>query len=187
MYYFDGEYLKKYLNKHSDLQVFVDSDFYTITSEDDISNPEFGVGYDLSGQPHEFDYRFIEYIKIGDVTFTKEQLQKSLAGEEDASDEPKQDADTEEEPKTDDKSGGEEPAKDEKAPEDDIEKSYEEGTKTRLRVGQSVINEDIDDINYGTKGRVVYINEDMATYQFYSKRQLRVISVVKNVKYLQQI
>lgn len=75
MYYFDSRLLQQYLDQRKTLKVCVGSDWYDVTDKSDLSDKLDGVGYDVYGKDHRFDYRDITQIKVGNQTYTLEQLQ----------------------------------------------------------------------------------------------------------------
>ena len=82
MYFFDNDFLGQYLDQDAELKVFVDGEYYTIAGHDDLDNPTYGVGYDVNGKPHTFDYRGIEQIKAAGQILTRDQLQSQISGED---------------------------------------------------------------------------------------------------------
>lgn len=77
MYYFDNQYLKRFIDAGHELKVFVDGIYLTITNSIDVAEPTVGYGIDVDGELREFDYRYIEQIKFGDNIYTKDMLQKA--------------------------------------------------------------------------------------------------------------
>lgn len=89
--YFDPSYLKSYLQTGIKLAAFVDGSYLTINLDDlnDLVDTKKGVGY-IEGKPVEFDYRDIDHLKVGSLTFSKDLLNKdqdiAKKGEEDSED-----------------------------------------------------------------------------------------------------
>ncbi len=98
MYYFDQKTLQQYLNQRVELKIFADDQWFDITNQNDLSDPVDGIGYDVYGQDHRFDYRDITQIKVGSRTFTLDQLQTHMTGKEEEKPKPKS-SDEEEPPK----------------------------------------------------------------------------------------
>lgn len=98
MYYFDQKTLRQYLDQRVKLKVFVDDQWFDITNENDLSDSVVGIGYDVYGQDHRFDYRDITQIKVGSRTFTLDQLQTHMTGKENEKPKPKSSSGDDEEP-----------------------------------------------------------------------------------------
>ena len=64
--YFDNLILGQYLLTGVPIDVYVDGRYLTLTDIDDVEDPLFGFGMDTDGKMHEFDYRTIAQLKIGD-------------------------------------------------------------------------------------------------------------------------
>jgi hypothetical protein len=75
MYYFDNRFLQQYLDQRKPLKVCVGSVWYDVADKGDLSDNLDGIGYDVYGKDHRFDYRDITQIKVGNQTYTLEQLQ----------------------------------------------------------------------------------------------------------------
>lgn len=121
MYYFDSEYLGQYLDQGVDLKVFVDKEYITIADRSDLESETYGVGYDLNGKPHTFDYREVELIKAGGGIVTIEQLQDIVDGQANDTESDSEMTSGDAEPPM-----GETPPDMEKAPEDDAAPPEEE-------------------------------------------------------------
>lgn len=181
MYYFDNQYLKQYFSKplKNGIEVFVDGTLYSVPSTSDLDDPNIGVGYNYDGESHEFDYRSIEFVKIGNVKVTIEDLQKLLNPEEEGdktkdSEESEDDVSIDPDAPTDDK--------EEKDTKDPSKKEH------RIIQGDSVINEDsFDEEFYKTQGRVIFVEGNMVTYQFYSNYDRQLVSVTKYDKQLKKM
>lgn len=75
MYYFDNKTLAQYLDQNIKLEVYVDEEWFKLADLSDVSDPKFGVGYDLYGDDHRFDYREIEQVRAGTNVVTLDALQ----------------------------------------------------------------------------------------------------------------
>lgn len=76
--YFDPSYLKSYIQTGLKLKVFVDGMYLVIPSTEDLDSlvdSKKGVGY-VEGKPVKFDYRDIDHLKVGSLTFSKDLLNK---------------------------------------------------------------------------------------------------------------
>ena len=78
MYYFDNTFLKQYIDQKIKLQVFVDSEWYSISNNRDLIDGVDGIGYDVYGKDHRFDYRDIEKIKVGQHIISIDMLQQMM-------------------------------------------------------------------------------------------------------------
>lgn len=78
MYYFDNRFLSQYVDQKVKLKVFVDSSWYDIATKKDLADPIDGIGYDVYGKDHRFDYRDIEKIKAGQNVINIDTLQKMM-------------------------------------------------------------------------------------------------------------
>lgn len=68
MYFFDKGILAQYLDQSSPrmpLKVFSNNEWYTIAEPRDLEDDITGIGYDVYGGDHRFDYRDIQQIKVG--------------------------------------------------------------------------------------------------------------------------
>lgn len=82
MYFFDNQFLAKYLEQGLDLKVYVDNEFYSIPTLDDLESPITATGYSLEGDPHIIAYSDIQQVKAGTHSLTIDQLQDKIAGTE---------------------------------------------------------------------------------------------------------
>lgn len=181
MYYFDNQYLKQYFLKplKNGIEVFVDGTLYSVPSTSDLDDPNLGIGYNYDGEDHEFDYRAIEFIKIGNVKVTVEDLQKLLNPEEE-DDKAKDSEESEDDVSIDPDAPADD--KEEKDPKDPSKKEH------RIIQGDSVMNEDaFDEEFYKTQGRVIFVEGKMVTYQFYSDYDRQLVSVTKYDKQLKKM
>lgn len=175
-YFFDNEFLKRYLETGSKIKVFVDQEYIIIASPEDVADPTVGTGYTLYGEPREFDYRAVDAIKINTTVFTVDQLQQAVAdirkknlGQEPETEEPKDGAKKAEEPAATDElptgepEGGapaEEPAAGEEAPEEEEPKKEESVNPIYVR------NIDPQHPNYRSQGTVALWESDgYVTYE----------------------
>ena len=113
--YFDNRFLMRYLGTGRKIKVYVNQEYVTITSLDDLLNPDMGYGYTIYGEPRTFDYKDIENVMSGTQIYTIDDLQKYgekyTVGGEDAGEEEDADADADEggeEEEAGDEEGGEE-------------------------------------------------------------------------------
>lgn len=68
MFYFDKGILAQYLDQCSTrmpLKIFANQEWFTIADPRDLSDDITGIGYDVYGGDHRFDYRDIQQIKVG--------------------------------------------------------------------------------------------------------------------------
>lgn len=103
MYYFDQKLLQQYIDAGAKLKIYEDQDWYDITSVKDLSDEKSGVAYNEFGQAHYFDYVDIQKIKVGNNTYTLDQLQQHMTGKSGEGEEPKKSepsSDTEEKPES---------------------------------------------------------------------------------------
>lgn len=140
MFYFDKGILAQYLDQCSSqmpLKVYSNSEWYTIADQRDLSDDITGIGYDVYGGDHRFDYRDIQQIKVGNnPPLDLKGLQDLKAGqpaEPEAGGEKK----SEEEP------AGEEPSPEEEPPtEDKPEKEPDlSWYSPAYDIGRKIINE----------------------------------------------
>ena len=146
MYYFDNKYLKQYLETKQQLEVFVDKEWLSITDDSDIEDSKTGVGYNIYGKPHNFEYTSIESVKINNKILTIDRLNNFLDPESAAD----QSKDSKEKPET-----GVDPDADTKAKKESIE------------LGDYIINNNPKSLYYGTGGGVTFINEGAIVYKTY--------------------
>ena len=130
MYYFDNKYLQQYVDagsklSGSNLKVYVNQEWYNITSLSDLQDPIDGIGYDEYGGDHRFDYKSIESIQIGGRITTLDQLQTQMTGKPDDS--------SKEEPKPAD--AGDEPDMGSDAPEEEPEEEPSKGSPPKGKKG----------------------------------------------------
>lgn len=85
MYYFDSEFLAQYLEQNTPIRVYVDSELFDVVDSSDVEDPTFGIGYNVNGAPHTFDYREIEQIQVAGNVLTLDQLQDMISPESDDS------------------------------------------------------------------------------------------------------
>jgi hypothetical protein len=155
MYYFDNEFLKQYLEQGLKLKVFVDGNYYSIADESDLEDELYGIGYDLNGKPHRFDYRNIELIDTGRFKIQVDDLEK-LFGDTDSEEQP------EETPEEQPEEKPEEPEKEESY-HNVVDKMILDVKKNKTKkyadiaVGDIVENIDIYSPNYATRGMVTNI------------------------------
>jgi len=154
MYYFDSNFLVKYLNSGVDLKVYVNSEYLDIADAYDIANPNVGYGYTIYGEPRRFDYRAIDQIMINDKVFTLDQLATAYNVKD--GDEGKDEESSEDKPE------GEEPTEKEKE-----EKPVKEG----LKLNDFVENIDPKHSDYKTRGAIELIENGYITYSYYSKEK----------------
>jgi hypothetical protein len=165
MYYFDSDFLVKYLNSGIDLKVYVNSEYLDIADAYDVADSEVGYGYTVYGEPRKFDYRAIDQIMINGKVFTLDQLATAY----DAKDgEKKSDDAPEETPKEAPTTPEEKPEKEtekEKAPEKGTE---EKPVKESFRLDDFVENIDPKHSDYRTRGAIELIENGYITYSYYS-------------------
>ena len=65
MYFFDKVFLGQFLDQKLPVKVFANSEWYSITGPSDLEDDITGIGYDVYGGDHRFDYRDIQQIKVG--------------------------------------------------------------------------------------------------------------------------
>lgn len=112
MYYFDNITLQQYLDTKSKLYVYVDREWYQIADISDLQDEVDGIGYDVHGQEHRFDYRAVEQIKVGNKIFTLDQLNAQFGNKSpDKQEKPKSEPSSEEEPAIDEEPPEKEPQK----------------------------------------------------------------------------
>lgn len=137
MIYFDNEYLQQYLNLKKNVIVTVDNVILTLADEDDVSDPNKGVGYTENGESHMFDYMDIEKIQVGQNIIDLDTLQKIRSDEPQKTKEPEPKKPSK--PEEEDTPPEEEPSApdDEKNPSKGVEKaSYD-----IYLLGRELINE----------------------------------------------
>ena len=134
--YFDNLILGQYLLTGVPIDVYVDGRYLTLTDIDDVEDPLFGFGMDTDGKMHEFDYRTIAQLKIGDnIVDLQTYNERMKALQEPAEEEPAEDEDATEEEPADEEPADEEPAEEEPAPEEEettTEESYMPSLKSLL-------------------------------------------------------
>jgi len=85
MYYFDNKFLQQYIDAGAKLQVYYNSEWYSITDLADLHNADEAVGYDEYGEPKStIPYKQIELIMVNGSVYTRDQLQSMRTGEESA-------------------------------------------------------------------------------------------------------
>lgn len=164
MYYFDRLYLQQYLKTGKPLQVYTDREYLTISDIADLL-PRKGIGYRVTGEAVYFDYRDITQVKLGDVIYSAEQLNKSMTP----------DSPPEEDTKKNDQ---EKQPKDAKPSDKDFEEPEEK--KEHIVVGGFVINDDKTSKYYATRGVVESITENLIFYRTFYKNKYQVVSCWKN-------
>ena len=139
--YFDNLILGQYLLTGVPIDVYVDGRYLTLTDIDDVEDPLFGFGMDTDGKMHEFDYRTIAQLKIGDnIVDLQTYNERMKALQEPAEEEPAEDEDATEEEPADEEPADEEPAEEEPAPEEEettTEESYMPSLKSLLEKAES--------------------------------------------------
>lgn len=65
MYFFDKVFLGQFLDQKMPVKVFANEEWYQITGQSDLEDDITGIGYDVYGGDHRFDYRDIQQIKVG--------------------------------------------------------------------------------------------------------------------------
>jgi len=168
MYYFDNQYLLQYLlSGASELKVFADDEYYTISSADDLLDPDVGHGYDIYGEHDTFDYKMIDHVMVNGQIFTLAQLQDSVAAdEEDAkggADKAEKDTDKSD-AKAADKDSGEDKEDDK---EDDKEEDSEPKKEESIQIGDYVKNTDPTHSQFGTKGSVILSEAGYIAYRYF--------------------
>lgn len=149
MYYFDSDFLVKYLNSGVDLKVYVNSEYLDIADAYDIADPNIGYGYTVYGEPRRFDYRAIQQIMVNDKVFTLDQLATAYNVKDD-----------------------EKPAEAQPAEEQPAEKEKEEKpVKESFKVNDFVENVDPKHSDYKTRGAIELIENGYITYSYYSKEK----------------
>lgn len=160
MYYFDNEFLVKYLNSGVDLKVYVNSEYLDIADAYDVENPNVGYGYTVYGEPRKFDYRAITQIMINGKVFTLDQLTTAYDVKDDETGEEAKPAETPE------KKG---PEKKEKP---EAEKGAEEKpVKEAFKINDFVQNIDPGHSDYNTRGSIELIENGYVTYSYYSNER----------------
>ena len=109
--FFSNVILGQYVLSGAPVQVYVDGRYLTITDPDDIEDQLFGFGIDADGETHEFDYRLIQQIKIGENIIDLQTYNEAMQKLMEPSEEEKEDAPAEDESEED--AGDEEPAAEE--------------------------------------------------------------------------
>ena len=114
MYFFDKGLLAQYLDQCSPrmpLKVYSNNEWYSIPSLSDLEDDITGIGYDVYGGDHRFDYRNIEQIKVGNrPPLDLEGLQAMKTGQKPTEEKPEK-KDSEEEPMPDEEPTDEKPEK----------------------------------------------------------------------------
>lgn len=177
MYYFDNHYLMQYLMAGADVRVYVDQDYYDISSADDLLDPDEGTGFTIYGEPYKFDYKQIEHIIVNGNVIDLEALQDMVKKEE-PKEEPAEEEPAKEEPKDDDTgndetkadAGGDEEAAEEDTAEEDTadeEPTEEEPKKEEsIQYGDYVQNIDPASPHFRTRGSVVLAENDYIIYRY---------------------
>ena len=120
--YFDNLILGQYLLTGVPIDVYVDGRYLTLTDIDDVEDPLFGFGMDMDGKMHEFDYRNIAQLKIGDnIVDLQTYNERMKALQEPAEEEPAEDEEPAEEEPAEEEPAEEEPAEEEPAEEEPAE------------------------------------------------------------------
>lgn len=129
--YFDNVLLAQYFVTGVPLQVYVNGELLKIVDYDDVDDSIYGMGMRKSGAMVPFDYRFVEYIMVGNNKYTIADVNKALNAP-DATDAAKEKPAAEE---PEEKETGEE----EKAPKESIKRKNM--TKLTEKLGLSQVSE----------------------------------------------
>jgi hypothetical protein len=76
--YFDNVLLAQYFVTGAPLQVYVSGELLKIVDYDDVDDSIYGMGMRRNGAMVPFDYRFVEFIKIGNNKYTIADVNKAL-------------------------------------------------------------------------------------------------------------
>ncbi len=132
MFYIDKVFIGQFLDQKMPVKVFSNEEWYEIADPRDLEDDITGIGYDVYGGDHRFDYRNIEQIKVGNrPPLDLEGLQAMKTGQKPTEEKPEK-KDSEDEPMSD-----EEPASEEK-PEKEPDLSW---YSPAFDVGRKIIHE----------------------------------------------
>lgn len=134
MFYFDKGFLAQYLDQRVPIKVFANEEWYQIADQRDLEDDISGIGYDVYGGDHRFDYRDIQQIKVGSKNVIDlKMLQDLKAGQSPEAEKPEKKSDDSGEEASHD----EEPAAEEK-PEKEPDLSW---YSPAFDVGRKIIHE----------------------------------------------
>lgn len=139
--YFDNVLLAQYFVTGVPLQVYVNGEYLKIVEYDDIDDTHFGLGMRKNGAMVPFDYRFIEYIMIGNNKYTIDDVNKAMKADSTGGEEtPEKDTTKEKGGKEANPFAGSEKAgEEEKAPKESIKRKNM--TKLTEKLGLSQVSE----------------------------------------------
>jgi hypothetical protein len=165
MYYFDNEFLVKYLNSGIDLKVYVNSEYLDVADAYDVADPKVGYGYTVYGEPRKFDYRAIDQIMINGKVFTLDQLATAYNVKDD-------EKGAEEKPEETPKEAPAETPETKKEEKPEAEKGAEEKpVKESFKLNDFVENVDPTHSDYRTRGSIELIENQYITYSYYSSEK----------------
>lgn len=163
MIYFDINLLNQYLETGLDVKVFVDREYYTITSKSDLS-PSDGMvsAYNIKGQQKIFHFKDIEKVRVGDSSLDIKSLNDLVS--------PKQSSDNSSDQSKDSKGK--------------LPKPGDGGKKeNQIYIGRPIINNDKSSPYYGSKGLISDVNENLVFYKTLINNNFKTIAVnIKKIK-----
>jgi len=86
---FDNILLSQYIDVGAKVQVYANSEWYSIADKSDVSDSVDAVGYDEYGGDHRFSYQEIEQIKVNGQVITLEMLATKMGDKTDGGKEEK--------------------------------------------------------------------------------------------------